>query len=466
MFFVCKKTRLSVLFILILIVGKSNAQSRRNYSLRELIDSAQRHLPILLQKRAYVDAARAGIVDARHTFLPSALVADQLNIGTDNSTPGSYLSFGVIPSTSSGIKSSNDYQSAMGNIALLQSNYELVDFGLKKAKINNAMAYADFSQADLDKETYLLKWQVGKLYFDILKNQFQLAIDGENVTRYVAIYRVIQAITQSGIKAGADSSLAMAELSKSRITYNQTDGAIKQLQQQMSYFTGLSMGTFDIDTAQIKNYLAALDSISRGGYPNDITNPLIDYYAKQESLYKQNEILVKKSYLPKIFLTASGWARGSSIDANGNYNALTEGIGYQRFNYLVGGTFVYDLFNTVHRRDKLAISQYNTLASDFDLRQQELSLINVRNQADEGIHTAVKNLLEIPIQINASEDTYNQKIAQYKAGIINLIDLTNASFVLYRAQSDFVQTLSDWLLANLDKAASSGNLDLYTQSFK
>jgi hypothetical protein len=38
--------------------------------------------------------------------------------------------------------------------------------------------------------------------------------------------------------------------------------------------------------------------------------------------------------------------------------------------------------------------------------------------------------------------------------------------VLYRSESDYVQTLSDWLLANLDKAASAGTLDLFIQSIK
>jgi outer membrane protein TolC len=310
----------------------------------------------------------------------------------------------------------------------------------------------------------LLKWQVGKLYFDILKNQFQLAIEKENVNRYEEVYKVIEAVTRSGIKAGADSSLAMAELSKSRISYNQTEGQIRQLQQQLSYLTGINADNFSIDTSQTKNYLNEPGSL--GNNVDNLNNPLTDYYNKEEMLYAQTEDLVKKTYLPKIFLTATGWARGSSIDYNGDYKSISEGLGYQRFNYMIGATFVYDLFNVVHRKDKLAISHFNTIASDYDLQQQQLSLKNVNNQADEAIRTAEKNLLEIPIQIKASEDTYNQKTAQYKAGIINLIDLTNASFILYRAQSDYVQTLSDWLLANLDKAAATNNLVQFIQSIK
>jgi outer membrane protein TolC len=460
-----KKTIWVLACAIVLTISQSSAQ-QKNYSLSDLVDAAQHHMPVLFQKQALVDAARAGVTDARHSFLPGASVADELNLGTDNSIPGSYFTYGVIPSTSSGVRPSNDYQSAVGNIAIFQSQYELFDFGLKKAKVDNAKAYADLSQADLDKERYLLKWRVGKLYFDILKNQFQLAIDSQNVVRYESVYTVIQAVTRSGIKAGADSSLAMAELSKSRITYNQTQGQLRQLMQQLSYLTGITPD-FLIDTAHPKNYLSALNALSPGNYYIDsLKNPLIDYFAKQQALNRQTEILVKRTYMPKILLNATGWARGSSIDANGNYNSLSEGLGYQRFNYLVGATFVYDFMNLVHRKDKLEIYHFDTIASDYELQQQELELNNVNNQANEAIITAEKNLLEIPVQIKASTDTYNQKTAQYKAGIINLIDLTNASFVLYRAQSDYVQTLSDWLLANLDKAASTDNLDTFIKSIK
>src|SRR5580700_5035410 len=172
MIVVSKKT-IGALACFIFFTASRIAAQQKNYSLHDFVDSAEHHMPVLLQKQALVDAARAGVTDTRHSYLPTASVMDELNLGTDNSIPGSYFTYGIIPSTSSGVHPSNDYQSAVGNIAIFQSQYELFDFGLKKAKVNNAKAYADLSQADLDKERYLLKWQVGKLYFDILKNQFQ-----------------------------------------------------------------------------------------------------------------------------------------------------------------------------------------------------------------------------------------------------------------------------------------------------
>ena len=104
------------------------------------IDSAQRHLPLLLQKKALIEAGRAGVTDARHAYLPASYLGDEVSVGTDNALPGSYYSFGLIPSVSSGITPSNNYQAAGGNIAFLFNEYELVNFGLKKATVRRAEA--------------------------------------------------------------------------------------------------------------------------------------------------------------------------------------------------------------------------------------------------------------------------------------------------------------------------------------
>jgi len=45
-----------------------------------------------------------------------------------------------------------------------------------------------------------------------------------------------------------------------------------------------------------------------------------------------------------------------------------------------------------------------------------------------------------------------------------LVDLTNASFVLYRSQTDYIETISDWYLAQVDKAEATGNLVQFINS--
>jgi outer membrane protein TolC len=440
-------------------------------SLPALIDSAQRHLPVLRQKKALVDAAKAGVRDAKDAYLPTSWLGDEVLVGSDNSLPGSYYSFGLIPSVSSGINPANNSQAAGGNMAFLFNEYDLLTFGLRGATVRRAEADVHLSQADLDREVYLLKWQLTRLYLQIRKSSLQLGIDSENVNRYAQLYTVIQAVTSSGIKPGADSALAMAELSGARTAYNNTYGQSRQLYEELSFYTGLPADGIVIDTSRIRDNLDekrvnGAGLVLPGSDSGSVPNPLTEFYAREQELYRETENLVKKSYLPKVMLTGVTWARGSSISYNDNYGSIPDGWGYQRYNYLAGLTVTYNLFDMVHRRDKEAIARNQTAASDYGLQQEQLQLRNVGSKAGQGILTAMRNLRELPIQIAAAQDAFNQKTAQYKAGIINLVDLAEATFVLYRAQSDYVAAISDWLSYNLDKAAANGNLDLFIQTIQ
>lgn len=434
------------------------------YSLSGLVDSAQNYLPVILQKKALIGAANARVTDTKHSFLPQLKFSEQINIGSANSLEGSYFGFGITPSTSGSIRNQNNDAPATGNIAVLYTEYELANFGLTAAKLNNAQAYVALAETDLKKEQYFISLNIAKLYFNILKNQYRLSADRQNVDRYQSIYTVIQALAISGITAGADSSLAKAELSRTRISYNQTAGIIGQLKEQLAYYTGIPAGRIKIDS--LKNILAGSTPAAEFLNGGATYNPLIDYYVKQRNIVATTQRLIQKTYLPKILLNGSTWARGSSIQYGDQYKNLTTGLGYQRYNYAVGIAFTYNLFNGIYKKDKLAINRYQLQASDAELQLQKLALSSSERQADNALQTALNNLKELPVQLQAATATYQQKLAQYKAGIISLIDLTNASFVLYRSQTDYIETLNDWYQAQLNRAAASGNLTLFINTLK
>jgi outer membrane protein TolC len=353
-----------------------------------------------------------------------------------------------------------------------------VNFGLRGARVNNAKAFATVKQADLDKETYLVEWQIGRLYFEILKNRSLLAVDEQNILRYQAMYTISRALTSTGVNAGVDSSLARAGLSKTRVSYNQEERALQRLQQEMAMLTGINEPSINMDSTSKKWEVSAAGLLGTqngaGNGPSGpdaspgmaIHNPLAEYYARQIAQYHSEEDLIRKSYLPKIIVGAGGWARGSSIQYNNDYKNLSEGLGYQRLNYTAGLGITYDLFNGVHRKDRLAVAGYQTQAAGYALQQEELVLHNQQLQAEEDLQMAQKNLAELPVQLQAATAAYNQKMAQYKAGIIDLVDLTNASFVLYQSQSDYIEALNVWYMASLDKSAATGNLDLFIQTVK
>jgi outer membrane protein TolC len=441
------------------------AQKTTLYSLAGLVDSASRHLPLLLEKQALAESAKAGITEAKHAYLPKLNVVEELSAGSANDVAGPFLPApGVLHSIAGSITGAQNYEAVTGNMASLYGEYELVNFGLRGAKVNSAVAFAGVQQADLEKERYLVKWQIARVYFGILQSRYQLAVDSADIGRYQAMYSVSRALTSTGVNAGVDSSLAKAGLSRTRINFNKVTGNLHRLQQQLAYLTG-------VENPEIK-----LDTSWRGGVMNggaaDVAgdpaafNPLADYYAKQKLRFNAEEELARKSYLPKIILGAGGWARGSSIQYNNVYKSAGEGFGYQRLNYLAGVGVSYDLFNGTHRKDRLSVINGQVRAADYALQQQQLDLRNQEIQADESIRVARQNLSELPVQMQAATDAYNQKLAQYKAGIINLVDLSNASFELFQAQSTYIETLNDWYVASLDKAATTWKLDQFIQSVK
>lgn len=464
MFIFCPRKNNWALAILLLMPAANILAQQKRIALTDLITASQKHLPVFLQKQALINSSKAIITDTRHSFLPQIRINDQINLGTDNSLAGSYLPLGINPSVSSGVRADNNLQAATGNTAVLYGEYELYNFGLNHARIENANAYLGLDQADLERELYLNTIQIARVYFDIQRTQYQLQVDKQNVNRYDSIFKVIQALALSGIKAGSDSSLAKAELSKARITFNQTQGNLDQLKEQMSFLTGIPATDFGIDTLS-NSFQKNLDLVS--GLPSDsLNNPLLDFYKKKTNIFISNEALIRKLYLPKILLGAGTWVRGSSIQYNDAYKSLATGLGYQRFNYMVGIGIGYNLFNGLYKKDKLNINKFQTQASVEEEMQERLSLNSSVLQANKALETNAANLLELPIQLQSAMDTYGQKLAQYKAGIISLIDLTNASFVLYRSQTDYIEAINDWYRAQLDKSAATGNLFQFIRNIK
>jgi outer membrane protein TolC len=437
------------------------------------VDSANRHLPLLLEKQALVQSAQAGIKEAKDVFLPQVNAVEELSAGSANDVEGPFLTIpGIIHPIGGGINATSNYQAVTGNMASLYGQYELVNFGLRGAQVANAKAFVGVTQADLEKERYQVKWDIARIYFAIQKNRNQLAVDSEDMRRYQSMYEVSRALTGSGVNPGVDSSLARAGLSRTRINYNEAVGALRRLQLELAYLTGIQGPEIPVDTSfgGAEALVEAADLGAGAGLAGDsaaaLNNPLADYFAKQKLQYNAEQELARKSYLPKIILAGGGWARGSSIQYDNDYKSPAQGLGYQRLNYLGGIGITYDLFNGVHKRDRVAVLNGQVAAADYALQQQELSLNNQALQADESIRTARANLVELPIQLRAANAAYNQKLAQYKAGVINLVDLANASFELFSAQSDYITTLNEWYTASLDKAAAAGRLDQFIQTVK
>jgi len=445
----------------------SFAQTGNKIGLKQAIDSAIKNYPELNAKQLEVKSANAAVRDAKDQRLPSLTVSDQVDLGTANGLGGSYFPMGIIPSTSGGISAENNSTVFSGNIGVAYLEDELYNFGLNHARIASAKSFADISKSDYDATSYSLQFQIAQLFFDMLKYRLLTNIQQKNIDRYNVLYKYIKAYTGSGIKAGVDSSVANAEVSKAKIGYIQTLEIYNKLKSEFIYYTGITNKNFEIDTGAYHLPDPFMNQLQLKVSPDSVStsNPILLFYNSQWEYAMSQEELIKKTYLPKLYLVGSFWMRGSSISPTDGYEDISTGLNYNRYNYMGGLALKYNLFDMVHRRDKVAIQYFHAEAVHEEMNQQKLILQNQLQQADIAIESVLEREREIPIQLQAAQNAFSQKLAQYNAGIANIAELTDASYLLYRAETDAVEIQSDLLNTLLLKAVANNTLNTFLSNF-
>jgi outer membrane protein TolC len=280
----------------------------------------------------------------------------------------------------------------------------------------------------------------------------------ENLRRADTIRLAIRNYVLSGLRPGVDSSLAEAEFSKAKLNYLDVFNTFRQSKVQLSMLTALDTAAIGPDTGNDSLLLGSLGSdVGKDSSLNG--HPFLNYFHSIYENSQAREQLIRKSYMPKLYVLAAGWMKGSGIRPDGTIDKdLGSGLGYSRYNYLFGLGLTYDLFDLRRQKDRLNVQKYQTEVALHNYEEQERNLNNADLQASVNLGTAVEKFREIPVQLNAARDAYNQRLTQYNAGLSNIIDLTNALYVLNRAQTDFINTKDGVWRAIVQKAYAENGI--------
>lgn len=425
-----------------------------SFSLHRAIALTLAHYPAIKAKQAQVNARQANLTDIKHNWYPAIKLHEQLDAGTDNSIYGSYFTMGMIPSTSGGIRAENNSTLMSGNIAMAAMTWEVYNFGAYNSEQKEAAQALKVQQTDLSNTANQLTVLVIENYLEFLRLQALQKIAVDNIQRNAEVLRAVTATVLHGLKPGVDSAVAAAELSKARLNLLDINNKYNQVRIQLSTFTGLDTTLIQPDTVNNARLLPLLGMAT----PDSIgTHPMLEYY---NAVYRQQraaEEVIRKSRLPKVNLMAAGWMRGSSGSFNDQYDKnLWSGMGYSRYNYLLGVGVTYNLTDLKRTHEKVAVQQYKSEVAEQQLETTRTTLNGLLQQAESDIQASRDKLQELPLQLAAAQAAARQKMALYKGGLTNIIDVTTALFVLNRAETDLVQT-RDAAWKALFRAAYAGN---------
>lgn len=448
-------------FFLLYTGTKAQTTPSAPFSLKDMVTSSVSNNPSLRVKQAQIAVGNANVVDAKHAWIPSVRVANQITVGSDNGLSGPYFSLGFVPSISGGRRPVNRSDLAAGNLAALVAEWEVYNFGSYAARQKDAQAGLQVNEADLEREKYTTQWLVVQQYFDLMLYRQMMLVQQRNQNRAAEMKTIIAALTNSGLKPGADTSLASAELSRIRFDYLDIEKAYALSRNQLAFFTATELAKIEPDT-NLAALLPQMLLLASNLDLNTTNHPELAYtqalYAKDLT---QGEVL-RKSTMPKVQLLGAGMLRGSSISPDDVYNdnPLT-GLGYSRSNYILGAAITYNLTDPVKVKYKRNVLQAQAEVTQQNLELQQAVLKNSLLRTDIQLKTSMARLQEIPYQLRAASDAYQQKLALYNAGLSNIADLTAALYLLNRAELDKVLAQNAAWRAVIDKLSTSAQLPLF-----
>lgn len=438
-------------------------QSCAQLPLQQAITLTLQHYPTLKVKRSLSEAAAAHTRDVSHQWWPSMKVLDEANVGTDNGLYGSYFPMGTIPSTSGGIRANNRSDAVSGNIALAQLQWEVFNFGAYRSKREEALQQQQVYSSDADITANDLTVSVIRDYMSMLQYYSLMRIQKDNIARTHSVQQAVTLIVLHGLKPGVDSSIAAAELSKARLNYLDMQNGYNQARMHLGILTGLDSAAILPDTLYNAGLLRLLENVTDTVHVED-EHPALQYYSALFMQQKKHEEVIRKETMPKVSLMAAGWMRGSSIQYDDMYNKnLWSGLGYSRRNYLAGVSLVYNFTDIGHTRDRMREQRIRTRAAQEQLEASHTMLDNQLMQSQINIRTAMEKLREMPAQLNAARAAAMQKMALYKGGLSNIIEVTNALYVLNRAETDLIQTQQTAWQALFMQAFASNHLQQLVQ---
>ncbi|MBW8686871.1 TolC family protein [Chitinophaga rhizophila] len=408
--------------------------------LQQAIALTLEHYPSLKAKKTLSKAGEAHTIDVRHNWWPAVRLVEETTIGTDNGLYGSYFPLGTIPSTSGGIRAANKSDLMSGNIAMAQVQWEVYNFGAYRTQREEAIQQQKVAGMDADITANDLMSAVVRDYLGMLQYRALMKIQEDNIERTRSVQRAVTAIVLHGLKPGVDSSIAAAELSKARLNYLDIQNSYRSVRLHMSMLTGLDTSAIQPDTLYNSGLLALLAATTDTSTVA-ASHPVLQYHNGILLQQQKHEAVIRRAALPKVSILAAGWMRGSSGQFDDIYNKnLWTGLNYSRYNYLAGLALTYNLADIGHTRDRVREQRLKTKAAAEQVQTTQAVLNNSLQQAKLNIHTALDKLQEMPAQLNAARAAALQKMALYKGGLTNIIEVTNALYLLNRAETDMVQT--------------------------
>lgn len=420
-------------------------------------------------KANQLNASKAFLTETKTEYLPDVNLSAQQVYGTANGQNGPIYGYHGLSVASSGPALPNqNWNASFGSLYLANVNWDFFAFGKSREKVKVQKSIVSLNENDLAQEQFQHQVRVASTYLNLLAAQQLARAEQDNLSRSIDLQKVVVARVKNGLNPGVDSSLANAEVSNARIFLTNAEQTVQDQSNQLAQYLGITPQNFLLDSASVTK---APGNADRQSTLNPDDHPLLRYYRNRIGVSDEQAKYYKTFSYPTFSLFGVYQGRGSGFGSNylndqnnytGSYGSAADPT---RYNYLFGIGMIWNITNPfrVHyqvKSQKFTSEQYK---NEYDLVDQQLHDQQVL--AETRISSALKNYNEVPVEVRAASDAYTQKFTLYKNGMANIVDFTQALYVLNRAEVDKDIASNNVWQALLYKAAATGDFGVFINNF-
>jgi outer membrane protein len=469
----CRRKTTLFLFVSLVIlrlelIGQDNVvppQKSETVSLTldETVAFALSHYPAIRAALAQASAAASGVDLARTTYLPRTDLVWQANRATRNNVFGLYFPQPVPLPISGPVLGTNNGTNVWGTATGFLFGWEPFDFGLRKSKVAAARAQESQAKAGVDVTRLDVSVAAADGFLTLLAAQQAVRVAQASVDRARVLAKSIDVLVKNELRPGADASRARAEQAVAETQLIQA-----QQNEQVSRSTlAQLLGIAGTKVVVLEGPLLQLPPSSAMPLPAVFTtHPLAIAQSSVIEVIKARQTELSRSYFPRFDLQAATFGRGSGAETNGEVLGGLNGLSPKTFNWAVGFTAKFQLFDLASIRARKEMEKNNAVAETARFDQVVQNLTGQYEKAKAEVEGARRVAENTPIQLEAARVTEEQVKARYQAGLATVVEVADADRLLAQAEiEDSLARLRVWR-ALLAVAASQGDLKPFLEAVR
>jgi outer membrane protein TolC len=337
------------------------------------------------------------------------------------------------------------------NAAGLTVAWEAIDFGYRSEMVRAADAARTAAGADES----LTRLQVGAAaadaFFSVLAADEAVHAAAAGVERARVLFQVVNARAEAGLRPGAEAARARAEVAAAESSQARAEQTAAVARAELARWLGLKPEQVVIAPG------AFLQVPPPATSSTPLDHPRLRAQAARLEAAKATESAAARTYVPRMFVQATTYARGSSASASGAIGGVN-GFALGARNWAAGVNVTFPLFDApvLRQRHALEIAREQEAAARYDQTVQDLAGDAAKAEA---VLAAARKLASLtPVQVDAARSAEEQARARYTSGLGTIADVAETQRLLTDSEiSNALAVLSVWR-AELGVAAAHGDL--------